>query len=191
MCSDRMLRRDVTHRWHSCSQTLRRACDATTAGTSVLLLPEAERSLVLRCSGLWQHSGAMTTGATSCWHERSVKAAGVHHRPQQRCLTAVSDPLPSLWIQAAERPIATVRRAAAAAVRLRPRCEPERAVAAAASVLWRSRAARSGALARQIWKLSMPATHRPVLRVRPPPLSFRPNLRNSSAEHRPAAAGES
>ena len=49
------------------------------------------------CSGLWQHSGAMTTGA------------GVHQT------TAVPGPLSSLRIQAAERPIATVRRAAAAA----------------------------------------------------------------------------
>ena len=65
---------------------------------------------MLRCSGLWQHSGAMTTGATSCWHERSVKAAGVH-----QTTTAVPGPLSSLRIKAAERPIATVRRAAAAA----------------------------------------------------------------------------
>ena len=41
-------------------------------------------------------------------------------------------------------------------LRLRPRCEPERAVAAAASVLCGAAGQNaSGALARQIWKLSM------------------------------------
>ena len=70
---------------------------------------------MLRCSGLWQHSGAMTTGA------------GVHQTK------AVPGPLPSLWIQAAERPIATVRRAAVQLLRLPADVSPKLASRSASS----------------------------------------------------------
>ena len=186
-----MLRRDVTHRWHSCSQTLRRACDATTAGTSVLLLPEAERSLVLRCSGLWQqrcHDNRDHKLLAREVCQSSRRSPDHNSGARQRRLT--------LCPLCGSRLLSVLSRQCVARLqllRLRPRCEPERAVAAAASVLCGAAGQNAAARTRK--------TNMEAINARDassgfcacgrPHFPFRPHLRDSSAEHRPAAANES